>query len=355
MNILMINHDQFGHSTGYYHYCKHLLAKGHNILYLCKDEHMTKVECSGINVYYVDEHSGYRWRREFGHIVKTILQQNDIDIVLCSYYKGCSLLRYYIKNIPIILDVRTGSVNKSIVKRGFYNWLIRCESCFFSRIMILSESLAEKLELKRGNYDIIPLGADVYCADNKDFSKIKMLYVGTLRQRDIHKTIKGLYKFILEYPNSEIEYDIVGFGSVEEEGLIKDLIKKYGLENIIKFHGRINYDKLAPFYQKANLGVAFVPQTPYYDCQPSTKIYEYALSGIYTIATSTKENRRLITHQNGLLCEDSVESFYIALKSYHIKYKYMISSTTIRESLAEYEWANIVGVKLLGLLCRVKK
>jgi len=43
---------------------------------------------------------------------------------------------------------------------------------------------------------------------------------------------------------------------------------------------------------------------PYYDCQPATKTFEYILSGMVCIATSTYENKKLINNINGVLCND---------------------------------------------------
>lgn len=40
--------------------------------------------------------------------------------------------------------------------------------------------------------------------------------------------------------------------------------------------------------------------TEYYDSQPPTKTFEYALSGLYVLATKTRENEKVITNDNGV-------------------------------------------------------
>ena len=216
--------------------------------------------------------------------------------------------------------------------------------------MILSESLSKKLKLKSGSFDIIPLGADVICENQKEYDDLRLFYVGTLKQRDIDKTIEGLILFNKKYPEVDFHYDIVGFGMQHEEEEIKSLIKENQLEGKVVFHGRINYEDLKPFFMQANLGVAYVPMTPYYECQPSTKIYEYVLSGMYCIATNTYENRILIEPMNGLICDDNAESFCEALEQYHKMDRSGFKSAEIRKSMEKYEWSNIVNNQLFAIM-----
>ena len=350
MNILMINQGQFGYNAGYYHYCKHLSAQGHNIVYLCNDYHLKKVELDRVTPIYVDEPNSVKWRLEFRKRLQSIMKEYTFDVILCSYFKCCSMLTKYFGDVPSIMDIRSGDVNKNAVKRSFFNWLIKKEASRFSRTMILSESLSKKLKLKGGSFDVVPLGADIVCRDKKTYDKLNLLYVGTLGQRDIDKTIEGLALFTQKYPNAEFHYDIIGFGSQQEEELIQTLIKSNRFENKVVFHGRINYEDLVPFFNKANLGVAFVPMTPYYDCQPSTKIYEYVLSGMYCIATNTYENRILIEPVNGIICDDNPQSFSEALEQYYNLDKSVFDSDDMRKSMAKYEWSNIVNNQLFVIM-----
>ncbi len=347
MNILMVNQGQFGYMAGYYHYCKHLTAQGHKITYLCNDYNLKKVFLNGVDVIYIDLESSLKWRIAFKHKLRELISNKCFDIVLCAYFKGCSILKSSFGNVPVIIDIRSGDVAKNKIKRYFFNKLIKFETSLFSRRMILSQSLADKLKLNKDSYDIVPLGADVVYSGDKDYTKMNLFYVGTLFQRDIYKTIQGIVKFVEEFPNVEINYDIVGFGAEDDELLIKKLIKEYNLSDRVVFHGRINYEMLKPFFEKANIGVAFVPMTPYYDCQPATKIYEYVLSGMYCIATNTYENRILIEPVNGIICEDNADSFYQSLKEYYLCDKTGFTSSDIRNSMSKYQWVNIVNNMLL--------
>lgn len=351
----MVNQGQFGYMAGYYHYCKHLTAQGHKITYLCNDYNLKKVSLDGVSVVYVNANSSLKWRIAFKRGLKQLVKHQNYDIALCAYFKGCSFLKCAFGNIPVIIDIRSGDVAKNKIKRGLFNELIKFETSLFSRRMILSQSLADKLKLNKNSYDIVPLGADTVYTGDKDYSKINMFYVGTLFQRDIYKTIQGLAKFKKEYPDVEVNYDIVGFGSENDESLIQNVIEEHKLSESVVFHGRINYEYLTPFFEKANIGIAFVPMTPYYDCQPATKIYEYVLSGMYCIATRTYENKILIEDINGVLCDDNAESFYQALKEYYLKDKSSFMSSDIRNSMAKYQWSHIVNEILLSNINKLVK
>ncbi len=302
MNILMLNQDQFGYKAGYYHYCKYLSAQGHHIVFLCNDQHLDRMSLDNVEVIYVAVTSSIKWRLKFISTIKKIISGREIDLVMCSYYRGCSLNVRSFGKTPSIIDVRSGALSPKTIIRTAFNRLIKFEASRFSRTMVLSESLAAKLKLKESSYEIVPLGSDEISRENKDFTDLSLLYVGTLFQREIHKTVEGMRLFLDEFPDAKIHYDIVGFG--EGEQCLIDRISELSLSEYVTFHGRVNYENLKPFFDKANIGVAFVPKTPWYDCQPSTKIYEYLLSGMYCLATDTYENRLCITGFNGYLHDD---------------------------------------------------
>ncbi len=350
----MINPNQFGYKAGYYHYCLHLKDMGCKITYLCRFQDLPLIELPGVDVVYVYGKSSTVWRREAMRRLEEIIERGFVQIILCSYFKGCSVFVKHFGNVPAIMDIRSGDVTPNRIKRGLYNWLIKKEASKFSRTMILSQLLADKLKLEKGSYDIVPLGADVISSSAKKYDDFRLLYVGTLQQRNIHMTIEGVSLFKKKHPDCKIKYDIIGFGTDEDENLIAETIKDANLTDYVTFHGRINYKYLQPYFDDANIGVAFVPQTPYYDCQPSTKIYEYVLSGLFCLATNTYENKLSITSENGILHDDDALSFCNALEEFYKKNKAEITTERIKNTMTEYLWSNIVGAKLLPLLRKVK-
>jgi glycosyltransferase involved in cell wall biosynthesis len=222
---------------------------------------------------------------------------------------------------------------------------------FFDKVITLSCNLAKLLKLPPQKTSIVPLGANVLDATIKQFDKMHLLYIGTLHKRQIEKTIEGFARFYAKYSGKiSLRYDIIGFSHMEDDvDKIKSAVSKNNLNDIVKFHGRKNHQQLKEYIQNATIGVCFVPQTPYYDVQPPTKIFEYALSGLITVATDTAENRRFIKDVNGVICKDNSDSFYEALEIvYANRGKY--DDSKIRHSLSEYNWEKIVNNILLPIL-----
>jgi glycosyltransferase involved in cell wall biosynthesis len=190
------------------------------------------------------------------------------------------------------------------------------------------------------------LGADVISSNFKSFDELRLLYVGTLNGRRIEDSIKGLAIFINNNSSIPIKYVIIGDGT--ELNSIKKLISDLQLSNIVKMYGRVPHFKLKPFFDIANVGVSYIPITEYYQHQPPTKTFEYILSGMPCIATRTYENTKLITEENGVLCDDTPESFALAMEVI-LKNKAQYRSDNIRDSLKEFNWENIVRNRLVPI------
>ena len=201
---------------------------------------------------------------------------------------------------------------------------------------------------------ILPLGADIASTTDKTFEKLNLLYVGTLFNRDVHKTIEGLAIAIKENPQMDIYYDIVGDGIGNELAELKQLVADKKLENHIKLHGYIQHKELKSFLDKCNIGVSFVPMTEYYEFQPATKSFEYVLSGLYTIATSTYCNKEIINEENGILIEDSPASFANGIKEIYNR-RTNIKADKIRQTLTPYLWKNIVKNEMSLILNNYKQ
>jgi len=341
--ILLINTIQFGYHTNSYKYCKYLKNE-FDITYICFDTGKKKIEESGINICYVPYQGSILTRGiKFIKYCRNYIKTNQIDLIFVLYFKLSSLVKIGLPSHKFILDIRTGAVGSTPIKRAISDAIMRFESHFFNHITVISESLRDKLGLNSKKCHILPLGADKLSSKNKSFKSINLIYVGTLSFRDIDKTVLGLSKFIQKYQNKNIEisYDIFGSGTVEAEKLLRDSISSTNLENIVTFHGQKNHKEIQHYFDNCNVGVAYIPMVDYYDVQPSTKIFEYARAGMVNIATSTYENRRLITEDNGVLCDDSIDSFCDAVERVYLR-RDKWNSKQIRKSLEDYSWENII-------------
>ncbi len=345
--LLIINKVQFSYHTDSYKYCQNLKNE-FDITYICFDTNETKIIETGIEVLYVPHKGSFIIRGiNFIKFCRKYIRDNQIDLIFAVYFQMVFLLKLSLPFHRFILDIRTGSVSQDIKKRKMYDRIMRFESLFFKHITIISECLRVKLKLKKQKCHILPLGADPLSETDKSFTSMHLLYVGTLNSRNIDETVKGFSIFLsmLNQSGLDITYDIFGNGTKEMEMLLKDTIKDENLEKVVKFHGRKTHEQLKSHFNQCNVGVSYVPITDYFQCQPPTKTFEYIMSGLVCIGTNTEENKKLINSKNGVLCENTPESFAQSLKQLYM-HKNTYQSYSIKKTLSEYTWNNIIRKKL---------
>lgn len=345
--LLIINKAQFGYHTDSFKYCQYLKDE-FDITYICFDTGKKEIVEEGIKVIYVPRKgSFFKKGMSFIKYCRQYIKNNQPDLIFVVYFQMASLLRLGLSSFPAILDIRTGAIGTTAKKRKIDDTLMSLESKAFKHITIISKSLRDKLGLRVEKCHILPLGADELSKTNKLFGSMNLLYVGTFLSRNIQETVFGLSEFIKKrkYDEFEISYDIFGSGTVEEDELVKKAISQTNLENIVNFHGRKTHKELKDYFDNCNIGITYVPLVDYFECQPPTKIFEYTKAGLLSIATSTHESKKLITEENGVLCDDNAGSFSDALEDvYRNRNNY--DSQQIRKTLANYSWENIVNINL---------
>jgi len=351
--VLIINPvHQLGYGAGYYYYCKYLKPE-FDIDFLGFDKGLPKVDLPGIKIIHLSMEKN-RVIRLFHFTLRclALTRQNEYDSIFCVYYNLAFIVGLFGKSQQKVLDIRTGSLSINLLKKWCYNRLVLLTSLCFDRTTVLSKGLADLLRLPKSNTLLLPLGAEILYNGSKIFqNRIHLLYIGILQDRSIGKTIDGFKMFHDKYAGQfSLRYDIVGFSpNVEDEEEIRYKIKDYGMEDIVRFHGLKNHEELKPYLNEATVGVCFVPQVSHFQIQPSTKIIEYALSGLITIATDTQENRRFISKLNGVICQDNAESFCDSLEKVYLNLE-NYTDTSIRESLIQYHWQTVVCDTLAPLL-----
>lgn len=345
--ILFITPNQFGYNTDHYYWCKYLQQK-FQITYLCFKNHDVEFFMDGIEIKYIKFHSN-RIVRVFDYYIKAIaeLTNNNSDYTFIVQYKLDFILRFIFPFKKLFYDIRTGGVFDSKMARIIHDAQLTVSSKLFNRTTILSEGLRKKLYISNKKSTIVPLGAEIISATNKNFKTLHLLYIGVFSGRKIETTIEGFHEFHKEFPEST--YSIIGFGYSNEESLIKEKITEYNLENNVFLLGRKNHKDAKQYFDQCNVGISFVPITPFYDHQPPTKNYEYLLSGMVCLATATSSNKKIVNENNGILINDNPYDFYIGLKQIYEK-KVNYNSEIIRKSVEKNLWENIVKTKLYPIL-----
>ena len=351
--ILIIDQHQFGYLTDTYCYCRHLAGR-YDITYLSWDYRLPPMTVDGVRIITVSR-DGSPLHRVLRYLlrVRQELRSGDYDVAFVVLFTGCSLLRLVRTRIPLIIDLRTGSELSNTLARRLQNSLMAFESRMFRHISVISEGLREILGFRPEACHILPLGADPQDVPDKSFHELRLLYVGTLIQRHIERTVEGLHAY-LQAPGAPrtIHYDIVGDGFPEDNERLKETIRRLDCASAVTFHGRVPFAELRPFLERCNIGVAFVPMTPYFHPQPSTKIFEYLLAGMPVLATATDENARVVTPDVGVLHDDTAEDFCRGLSSI-VASAPSYTSAHLRTAVLDYTWENIVHKNLEPFLLRV--
>lgn len=345
--LLIIDKRQFGYLTDSYKWCEYLKDE-YDITYLCFDAGYEKVKLTGVDVCYVYYKLPLLLRAMLFVITAIIKVSTFRGKILVIYYPSCSLLKKFFPKKKIHVDIRTLSVNVDEKERRLYDERLIRECACFDSISVISGGIAKKSGLQ--NVKILPLGSDIISAAKKVYdNEMRLLYVGTLRNRNLEQTIEGLKLFLAKTSDMELHYDIVGDGYPGQLDELKNKTKTLGLERYITFHGMIPHGELKRFFDCSNIGISYVPITDYYENQPPTKTYEYALSGLFCIATGTDANKELINCDNGVIIKDTPESFCEGLE-YFISVKGQLEENKIRRSLEFGLWKNIVNKRMKPII-----
>ena len=260
--------------------------------------------------------------------------------VFIVYFRHCGMLRRLFGKLSFHLDIRSLSVDCDESVRIRENDFMKRECARFDSVSSLSSGVIK--QLGRGDIKLLPIGADKISTVPKVYGKdLRLLYVGTFLGRHLEHTLEGMAIFRKRNPDAVVTYDIVGGGEPCDDAFIKRSIDDFGLHDSVVLHGPVPHGALAEYFDRANIGVSYIPITDYYDFQPPTKTYEYIRSGLYTIATATYENRKLIKSGTGTLIDDTPEGFAYGLECY-MKERGHLSYDNISGSLDDSSWKVVI-------------
>jgi glycosyltransferase involved in cell wall biosynthesis len=142
---------------------------------------------------------------------------------------------------------------------------------------------------------------------------------------------------------------LVGFGSADERGRLEEAIRRNQLESVVEVHPRIDNDEVPELVSRFNVGVAFTPREPWYEHQPSTKIYEYFQSGLLCIATDSEANRRVVDPANGVLVDGTPEGFCRGLEEV-VEMLPRWRPDDVVATVERWSWERIVNTRLVPIL-----
>ncbi len=287
---------------------------------------------------------------EFSLNVLRYLRKVNPDIVLVHSYQLAFVLPIFAPGNRYLFMTFTTSVNRSSLKRWFWDRWGRMNRLPYRDFLIATPEMAGLFHIPEWKSCYLTRwGMKPISKVNKEFDSIRLLYIGVLNNRNIHQTIYGLKLFIERNPGVSVTYSIIGSGDGEHVRLLADAISACKLETIVKYHGYLSDEEIKPYFDACNVGVSYVPITPYYTDVIVTKTIEYLLSGLVTIATETNKNKEMINGLNGVLVKDNPESFMQGLEDVYLNLsKY--DSSTIMTSAQEWDIEFLIRDRIAPLL-----
>ncbi|HEX3387014.1 MAG TPA: glycosyltransferase [Mucilaginibacter sp.] len=345
--LLILSPIQFGYFTDTLKYCQYA-ADEFDITYLSWDYGKPMVEMPGIKVKYISRRSNIITRNI--RLLKAYLSEirQGHDVIFAHYIKGVSLVKLLSPNRNFIIDIRTLSVHPGKFYRSIYNSVLRLELLFFKKISIISDGIARKLRVK--NYYLLPLGGECFTSRPKSFETLSLLYVGTLLNRNMIECVKGFHQFVEVYPQAPVStFTIVGNSPGPELEEIRAYIAAHNLGERIITTGEIPQNQLHQFFEAANIGISYIPMRSYFQYQPPTKTFEYLVSGLPVIATSTYENQKVVNEDTGVLIEDNAQSFFQGVLAITGKNN-IFAANALKSDYAGFLWKNIVADKFVPFI-----
>lgn len=349
-SILFVSWLQFGYHTDSFEYCRYLRER-FDLSYLSADQGLPRKQMSGVDVSYCGSRMLGKIEPRLAIDAVRLLRERPFDLAFLQRFKfGCAVRRCR-PSVPMVFDVRSGSIEPGPVQRSVQNAIVRWNARCFRHITVISKGLARQLRLPRRAH-VLPLGAS--CVE--DFAQphrdsLRLIYVGTFTNRALHRTVEGIGMHTRR-ESTPLHYSIVGFGSHDERAEIRDAIRRLGLESMVDLYDRVDHEEIPALLRAHNVGVAFTPRVPWYEYQPSTKVFEYLQNGLLCIATDNVANREVVSDRNGVLIEDSPEGFACGLRA-AAKMLPTWQPESVAETVRRSTWERIVRGNLEPYLSEI--
>lgn len=347
LRLLIVSFEQFGYHVDTVKYAEHLDSDW-SVTHLCLDWGLERLSPGREDVVYVEKGGG---SAEFVLLRSAValIRQTRPDVVWWRNTKLAFVARLTVPGVPMVLDIRSGSVHPLWWQRRRENLWIRWNSLFFRHVAVVSEGLGRQLRIAPHRLWVVGLASDLrplrrYRGDGE----LRLLYIGTLHHRHMEQTVEGLARFLARRPIS-CRYTMVVFGSEQERGSLDRVCADYGLGEVIKVLPRVPYAELDSVLVEHDVGIAYAPKLDCYEHQPFTKLHEYLHAGLACLTVATTETRKLITPANGVLVDATAGSFADGLETLVARLP-TLEPAAIQRDARHRTWATVVDQELRPLL-----
>lgn len=234
----------------------------------------------------------------------------------------------------------------------FSRYRIRVEGKAFDKIFVHSQSVGEDIFGKKNkNFIELPIGVNFNHFKPGENSILRnelgisvneklLIYSGVIKPK------RTLDKIILAFNLAQQSLGYLRLIFVGEGGdlpRLKNLADQLGLKEKIHFVGYVPYANIPEYMQAADIGLGYVPITPWFDKAPVLKTMEALASGLPTIATATKGNQAYIKDgETGFLVDDNPNAIAKAIVEICENERLRKQFQQGREHIGHFDWDNIV-------------
>lgn len=364
--ILFVYINPFKSYPIIYEYCTGLQKLGYEVHYIGLAESNEQfISEEGVKVFHFNKNEIHsKW--QFALMVKRTIINIRPELVHIFHFRWCFLIPLLSFFSPkFLLDVRTvhvaNAAGKYTATAPLKNGITWFESQFFRHAIALSPAIRKILLPSYKKIPVVPLGANLQkfnppgkaakraaTRSRLGFTdrEIVFIYTGTLNPaRKIDVSIRAFA--LVSKKNEAVRLIIAGDDKDNSAtlGRLKDLANELELSGKILFTGFLAYDALVEYSLAADIGLCYIPQTPFYDHQPPTKLFEYMAAGLVVIATGTSANREIVVDGvNGYICNDSKNELADCMEKSALEFHSRSGELTgkAHETIKNYSWDYIV-------------
>lgn len=341
-----------------------LLALGHELVIIAANAHAqrpTYTKEGAIEVYTLPTRNRLQTELFFTRAALRIRKlQPDVTHIVWRF--GAGIVPMLTRGIPAIMDIRTGSISNTRWRRLLENGLMWLEQYCFRAVTIVDEPLAHKLHIHADAYipqgvpsfmlDAQPSAADITRAREAMGAKPSSMlgvFVGTSYLRNLETLIKGFYTAHEQEPDLHLAI----IGDAAERPELQSLVAE-APGGCVRLLPNIPNQSLPPYLAGAAFGVSYVPITPGFTYQQSTKIPQFFAFNLPVLATATQANQHFISDgKNGVLIRDTEQDVCEGFLRLHAlaknpKWRQEVGNVNAHW-LTAYSWRNIVAHQLVPL------
>jgi len=114
---------------------------------------------------------------------------------------------------------------------------------------------------------------------------LRVVYTGALTPTyEVPVVVDAIHRLRAVRPELPVVFDVYGRGDAEPA--LREQVERMGLDDVVRFHGRIPVEDVPAAVAAADVGLAPTRRDPFTDFSLSTKIFEYAAMGKPVVASA---------------------------------------------------------------------